>query len=129
MKEKAIYIGDLHFEHEMWRKELNFCDDELKFLTKRLEETTFFHDGEKDMMREVEHFQNQFIVQKQNIDRFNHDIKLQEHDLATFAKDHPIAVDHIHFTDHTKLRDNMEGFAKNYNNLKQEFRGFVAKWK
>lgn len=129
MKEKAIYIGDLHFEHEMWRKELKFCDDELKFLTKRLEEVTFFHEDQKDMLREVEHFQNQFIVQKQNIDRFLHDIKLKEHELADFAKDHPVAVDHIHFQDHAKLRNNMEGFAKNYNDLKQEFRQFVAKWK
>lgn len=129
MKEKAIFIGDLHFEHEMWKRELNFCEDELKFLTKRLEETAFLHDEEKDMLREVEHFQNQFIVQKQNVDQFKHDINTKENQLATFAKEHPVAINHIHFMDHAKLRDNMEGFAKNYNNLKQEFRGFVAKWK
>ena len=37
MKEKTIYMTDLHFENEMWTKELKFCDDELKFLTTRLE--------------------------------------------------------------------------------------------
>ena len=52
MKEKAIYMRDLHFEHEMWKKELTFCDQELEFLTKRLEEVTFFHEDEKDMLRE-----------------------------------------------------------------------------
>jgi len=25
MKEKAVFIGDLHFEHKMWKRELNFC--------------------------------------------------------------------------------------------------------
>ncbi|MGB0404235.1 MAG: hypothetical protein ACPGEG_09070, partial [Salibacteraceae bacterium] len=129
MKEKAIYMADLHFENEMWIKELNFCDGELEFLTKRLEEIVFFHDDEKDMLREVEHFQNQFIVQKQNVDTFLHDIKQKEHELAEFAKDHPIAIDHMHFDDHTILRNHMQGFAKNYNNLKQEFRNFTAKWK
>lgn len=127
MKEKAIYIGDLHFEHEMWKRELNFCDDELKFLTARLEEVTA-KNTDHDMLREVEHFQNQFIVQKENIDTFLHDINAKEHELAEFAKDHPVAIDHVHFADHGKMRDNQEGFAKNYNELKQEFRRFLAKW-
>jgi len=129
MKEKAIYMRDLHFEHEMWKKELTFCDQELEFLTKRLEEVTFFHEDEKDMLREVEHFQNQFIVQKQNIDTFLHDINAKEHKLAEFAKDHPVALNHVHFEDHVKIRDNMEGFARIYNDMKQEFRKFLVKWK
>ncbi len=35
MKEKAVFIGDLHFEHKMWKRELNFCKDELSFLKTR----------------------------------------------------------------------------------------------
>ncbi|MBD80438.1 MAG: hypothetical protein CL840_16095 [Crocinitomicaceae bacterium] len=128
MKEKAIFIGDLHFEHEMWKRELLFCKDELNFLTNRLEEVVIMHD-EPELMREVEHFQNQFILQNQNIDQFTHDINKKEHELAVFAKDHPVAIDHVHFDDHTKLRNNMEGFAKTYNIMKQEFRVFIAKWK
>ena len=88
-----------------------------------------FHKNDIDMLREVEHFQNQFIVQKQNVDQFLHEIKQKEHKLAEFAKDHPVAIDHIHFEDHTTLRGQMEGFVKNYNGLKQEFRTFTAKWK
>ena len=84
---------------------------------------------EKDMLREVEHFQNQFIVQKQNIDAFLHDINADEHKLVEFAKDHPVALNHVHFEDHTKTRDNMEGFARTYNEIKQEFRKFLVKWK
>ena len=129
MKEKAIFIGDLHFEHEMWKRELKFCKDELNFLQERLEDVVIVHDNEMDMMREVEHFQNQFILQNQNVDQFLHDVNAKEHELAEFAKDHPVAIDHVHFDDHTVLRHNMEGFAKNYNDLKQEFRQFVAKWK
>lgn len=127
MKTKAIYIGDLHFEHEMWKRELNFCADELIFLTARLEEVTAKNTNH-DMLRAVEHFQNQFIVQKQNIDQFLHDINAKEHQLATFAKDHPIAIDHVHFDDHTQIRDNMNGFHNIYNEMKQDFRRFLAKW-
>ena len=127
MKEKAIFIGDLHFEHEMWNRELAFCKDELIFLTNRLEEVTAKNTNH-DMLREVEHFQNQFILQNQNIDQFKHDINAKEHELATFAKEHPVAIDHVHFADHAKIRDNMEGFAKLYNEMKQEFRRFLTKW-
>ena len=127
MKEKKIFIGDLHFEHEMWKRELNFCDDEIKILNAILDEVTA-KNKDHYMLSEVEHFQNQFIVQKQNIDTFLHHINKDEQNLAQFAKDHPVAIDHVHFTDHGKMRDNMEGFAKIYNELKQEFRLFLTKW-
>ena len=120
-------MSDLHFEHEMWKRELEFCDDELKFLTARLEEVTM-KNTDRDMLREVEHFQNQFILQKENIDVFTHNINEKEHELSEFAKDHPVANDHVHFEDHKGLRDNMEGFAKNYNEMKHEFRRFLSKW-
>ncbi len=31
MKEKAVFIGDVHFEHKMWKRELNFCKERIKF--------------------------------------------------------------------------------------------------
>lgn len=125
--QKTLYMSDLHFEHEMWLRELAFCDDELKFLTARLEEVTA-KNTDRDMLRDVEHFQNQFILQKENIDVFTHNINGKEHELAKFAKEHPVANDHVHFTDHKGMRDNMEGFAKNYNEMKAEFRRFLTKW-
>ena len=82
-----------------------------------------------DRIREVEHFQNQFILQNQNVDQFTNDINKKEHELAEFAKDHPVAIDHIHFGDPAGIRNNMAGFAKNYNSMKQEFRQFLARWK
>jgi|TARA_B110000238_G_C16042598_1_gene402522 hypothetical protein len=119
MKEKAVFIGDLHFEHKMWKRGLNFCKDELSFLKTRLEEVVLFHENEMNMMREVEHFQNQFT----------HDINQKEHELAEFAKDHSVTIDHIHLDDHAGIKNNMESFAKNYNIMKQEFRQFLAMWK
>ncbi len=124
---KNIYIGDLHFEHEMWNRELRFCKDELVFLQNRLEEVTA-KNTDHDFLREVEHFQNQIIVQNQNVDEFLHAIKMKEHELAEFAKEHPVAVDHVHFEDHGAMRANMEGFHKVYNELKHDFRKFLAKW-
>ena len=72
-----------------------------------------------DMLREVNHFQNQFT----------HDINKKEHELAEFAKDHSVTIDHIHLDDHAGIKNNMESFAKNYNIMKQEFRQFLAMWK
>tara|TARA_B100000795_G_scaffold201384_1_gene155156 strand:- start:54763 stop:55059 length:297 start_codon:yes stop_codon:yes gene_type:complete len=74
-------------QHEMWKKELNFYDEALNFLTKRLEEVTYIHLEEKDMLKEVGHFQNQFIIQKQNSDTFLHDINADGYKLVEFAKD------------------------------------------
>lgn len=86
MKEKVLFIKDLHFEHEMWKKELHFCYEELTFLTKSLEEAASFQEEKKDVLREVEHFQNQFIVQRQNIDPCLDGINTDKHKLIEFAK-------------------------------------------
>ena len=44
------------------------------------------------------------------------------------ANDHPVAIEHRYFEDHTELRDQVEQFKKIYNELKQNFMRFLSKW-
>ena len=41
--------------------------------------------------------------------------------------EHPTAIDHRSFGDHTELRNQMETFEKLYHELKNEFYRWVAK--
>ena len=124
--ETRKYIGDLHFELNLWINDLRFYKDEIKIFNNRLEEIVAKNTG-LEILQELEHFQNQYIRQNEVIDELRHEIKQHENMLENEAKDNPVAVEHRYFEDHTELRDQMVQFMKIYNELKSEFMRFLSK--
>jgi ATP/maltotriose-dependent transcriptional regulator MalT len=124
---KHVYLSDLHFEHSLWLNELDFSKDELYIFTNRLagavEKNT-----DKDFTPTAESFQNKLIRQKEVVDELHHAIKKHESELAHYAQEHPIAIDHVHFTDHVDLRQKMARFTSLYASFKKEFLHFIAEW-
>jgi hypothetical protein len=121
---KRKHIDDLHFEHQLWLSELNLFADELNIYVNRLTEISAKNTGE-EIRKKIEHFQNQFILQKQQLDILNHDIKLHEQLLSSFAKEHPIAIDHHLFSGHTETAGKVATYRSIYNSLKQAFGKFL----
>ena len=122
-----IYLKDLHFEHRLWLNELNFVKDEIEIFTHRLSEVEIKNNG-SDFTPEAESLQNKLIRQKEVVDELVHHINSHESSLAHQAEEHPIAVDHLHFKDHTDLREKMTRFSTLYAEFKKEFMRFTAKW-
>ena len=127
MVKERIHIQDLHFEHKLWNSELAFYKDELSILEPRLTELVGKYTN-KEVLTGIEHFQNQFLLQKVEIHKLHNNIRAHEHNLATFAEDHPIAIDHYHFSDHRPLREQVERQRAIYNDLKKEFFIFLDRW-
>ena len=71
-------------DHSTWLKELDFYNEELSLLEKRLLEIADKNNG-KEVMAEVEHFQNQFIVQRNNMDVLQHNINEHNNKVAEDA--------------------------------------------
>jgi hypothetical protein len=124
MKNKPIYINDLHFEHKLWIRQLEFERDELKIFGGRLEEVVSRW-TDKEVLRKAEHFQNMFIRHHEVLDTLIHDINAHEQTIIEQAKDHPVAIDHVHFKDHPELRDKVETQNKLYTELKTEFLNYL----
>jgi hypothetical protein len=124
---KHIYLSDLHFDHKLWLNQLSFCEDELEIFNARLGEL-IKRNNTTDFAGSAESLQNRIIRQNEVVDELKHEIKSHEKSLATFAEEHPIAVDHVYFSDHTDLRAKMEVFVKLYDEFKNEFSRFSAKW-
>lgn len=120
MKKKPIYMSDLHFEHKTWKSEMDFQKNELDFFKKRLEEVVPRFTGQT-VLSKAEQFQNQMIRHNEVVDTLLHDINGEEQSLVDFAHDHPVAMDHVHFKDHTSLRDKMETQRKIYAEFKQKY--------
>ncbi len=123
----AIYINDLHFEHVNWMKELRFWEDEIVTYQHRLEELVQRW-TDRDVLAKLEHFQNQFILHSEKMDQLKHDVNQHESELANYAKEHPVAINRVHFVDHGGLRDRMRIQRRLIAELKEEFYGFLAKF-
>jgi hypothetical protein len=124
---KTKHIDELHFEHQLWLNEAKFYVDELKIYQKRLDEVAAKNNAE-DVRKKVEHFQNQFIIQKEQLDILNHLVNEHEQWLSKYAKENPVAIDKKLFADHAVINDKVETFKKIYSELKSEFNRFVATW-
>ena len=79
-------------------------------------------------MAEVEHFQNQFIVQRNNIDELRHSIKEHENVVAADARVHAGKMESSHSGRHAELKDQVVSFEKIFNELRHEFNSFLSKW-
>jgi hypothetical protein len=122
---KTIY--QLHEEHKIWLNKLAFYKDEVSIMKNRIAEIAQKNTS-KEVLSFVEHFQNQLIIQNEQIDILKHNIGKHESSLESAANKNPVAVDHEKFDDHSVQRENMDTFEKIFNELRKELIGFLSKW-
>ena len=120
----AINLGHAHQE---WLKALDFYETELEILTGRLTEITA-KNTIADAMEPAEHFQNQFIVQKNNIDELKHSINQHAHLVFEDAKKHVGRVEDTRVGEHKEIEGQVLQFEKVINELRQEFNKYATKW-
>jgi hypothetical protein len=118
-------IQSQHFEHTVWMNQLKFYADEVKIYELQLEKLV--GKNIREMLPRLEHFQNNFIRQKEVLDTLMHEIKLHEHQLAN-AISNDQELSEASQISHEKYREEVEVFQKIYNELKADFLKFWRKW-
>lgn len=125
--EKVKTIKELLEEHKIWLNKLLFYQDELIIMAGRIAEVEKKNTS-KDVLALVDHFQNQLVVQKEQIDILKHDIKSHELFLeGAIIKNHD-SIDDGKFSDHKKHRESILDFEKIFNDLRGELILFLSKW-
>lgn len=124
--ETKIHLTDLHAERQTWLKALALCKDEMESFENRLAEIMKAN-NRVETTSMVEHFQNQFIRQREVKDILVHDINEAETTMAKQVEANPVATEHKTAPDHTALRDRAETFTNLFAELKAEFNKFAAK--
>lgn len=120
------HIDQLHFEHKLWESSTRLYEDELMIFNRRLEEISE-QNNVSEIRKQIEHFQNSFILQKEQLDILNHKIRQYKHALAEYAQKHPVAIDHVLFADHSLLRNEHITYDRIFCELKNEFLLFLNK--
>ena len=121
-------IFEQHHENKEWINKLQFYKDETLILEQLLAGFALDHMTNKEIIAGVEHFQNQFIIQKNNLDEIKHLVNLNEQKLIALISANEIASDHRNTLDHTNERESVSNFEISFNKLRSEFNLFRAKF-
>lgn len=127
MEKEIIFNSDLHFEHKQWRRELFFWEDEIKSFRNRLKELAARW-TDKEVLAQLEHYQNQFIIHENVINEMQDDINVHETSIAAHIKKMEDVLDTILVKNHIEFRNRMETQRNIYNTLKKEFFRFLSKY-
>lgn len=124
---EVVYDENLHFEHEIWMSELDFWDIELKSFTNRLSELVIRW-TKKEVLKQLEHYQNQFILHGGVINNLREIIEEHEASIAghnlTGNKSLDVALVKRHF----EFREKMDKQRQIYTELKKDFFQFLSKY-
>ena len=123
-KETLIY--NQHEENKSWFSTLNFIKEDIHFLEGKLGEISLKY-TDKEILSDIEHYQNQFIIHKNTIDEIQHLITLDEDKLVSEINKNLVAVEHRTTNDHDKERELVAVFETNFKELRNNFIRFLAK--
>ena len=117
----------LNYEHSDWLKAIDFYKEDLVILQKRLAEVAFKNTS-SEAMAGVEHFQNQFIIQRNNLDELRHYINEHIQHFVLDAQVHGDKLESTTIDEHLQRKDEFMSLEKVMANLRHEFNDFLAKW-
>lgn len=113
--------------HNEWLNTLGFYKEDIGILTERLNEVAGKNTGQEAEMG-MEHFENQFKIQQQNISDLEHRIKSNMHACATDIKQHVGKVDEKVIEEINSIKTDLESFEKNIQQIRKDFNIFLSKW-
>ena len=118
-------LNFLHHQAGDWKRELNFFKDESSVLTKRLEESAAKNTA-KDLLAHVEHFQNKFILFRDQVDQLKHAVYMRERLVENMAKERPEHIGEIITTPEDEILKQMKDLHHSFADTRYEFNSFLA---
>ena len=126
-KSDVLYNEDLHFEHKQWQSELALWEDELKSFNHRLEELVKRWTN-KDVLAQLEHYQNEFILHGNVLETLLDEINAHEENMAQHYKRNEDVINRELAKQHMDFRNKMENQREIYSKLKKDFFKFLSKY-
>lgn len=119
-------ITELHSEITEWKADVELVRSEIMTFQDQLKDIAEKNNHE-EVLKGVEHFQNQFIRQLEVSDELLHDLHEADHQLGEETLSGEDS-DSIYTEPNTELKDRAEIFNNLFQELKNEFHLFLEKW-
>jgi hypothetical protein len=114
-------------EHGSWLKKLEEFKDEIQVMERRLAEVAA-RKTDFEARQGIEHFQNQFVVQRNNIDEARHRVHAHEDAVARHVVPEQGLEGPHDGSEHDGIRSEMNGLLKVWEELSSDFNKFFQKW-
>jgi hypothetical protein len=119
--ESTETIEQFQEELQSWKHELSSFKQEIRHFEHLLEQMPA-HKLPKNLLAQVEHFQNNFICQKEVIDKLRHDLPDSRYKVENiFAS---FRVEHKNHA----LSERMDMFRRIFDDVKHDFEKFQSEW-
>ena len=126
--ESTISIEQFREELQSWKHELSSIKEEIRYFERHLEDLSR-KNLPKELLAEVEHFQNQFICQKEVIDKLRHDLPDSRNKVDNIFRQIRATNEEENWEFATEgLGERMHIFRKIYIEIKLDFHRFEAEW-
>lgn len=125
MESQLLFLSDLNFNLEVWKRELKFQESEMDYFEEKLEHVAIRNLG-NDVMRQLESFQNKIIREREVMGHLRHRIRMKKREIAQ-AKVENSAEIKFH-EKQVLLRDEMKTFVKMHYELKEDMMDFFLRY-
>ena len=119
-------LNSLHHQVSGWLRETDFYKQETAILEKRLEEVASKNTA-PEISAQVEHFQNRFIITKEQLDILAHDLRKEESVVEEKAKQAPEHTNEKYTPVFDKMQARMKEFTTGFADMRFEFNAFLSK--
>lgn len=121
-----VSVDYLHHQGNDWLRELEFYKQELAILTSRLQEIAK-RNTNKNVLAEVEKYQDRFILLREQIDTLHHNIGKRETNLEQQAKMSPEHITEKQNEPADSLLSQMKDFSTSIADTRFEFNRFLQR--
>jgi site-specific recombinase XerD len=120
-------LEEMKAEQNLWQNRISFYKSELEDFNKHLSDVIAENRNRSIEMPLVEHFQNQFIVQKERLDIIRHDFKQHENLMQGIENDTLKEPKHGLKKIHEMEREKLEQYEHIFHELRNEYNVFLDK--
>lgn len=125
MQTKVLYLSDLKFNLETWKRELKFHFNEMDTFQEKLEEIAERESGQK-ALKPLEVFQNRIMIEKSAIKKLLHRIrnKMTKMNRVNYEEN----IDGAFQTEQHTLKDDMRDYIKLHYQFKEDMMDYFLEY-
>ncbi len=124
METKALYNPNMEFEHQLWKEELAFWEDELNTFRNKLSELITRWTSE-EVLAKFNYYQSEFVIHGAVIADLRDAIEIHENNIAEQSDRGDVSLNTILTKKHIEFRNKIEIQSESHAQLKKEFFRFL----